>query len=163
MCWVCHMLRVKFSVYSYPLIHTLGSWNIFTWSAIQVHVIVNNILSWFISQDLYSTIKTTKYNWRLWLIRSYEDCYIDLILLWYFASMWWMRIFSHLIISRGAEGTGREILQRPPSVHPSVCPSVCLSVCLSVTFSFRTVTKKRIDVFSWNFAGTCTKSWGCAV
>ena len=62
-----------------------------------------------------------------------------------------------------------------PSVRPSVCMSVCLSVrlsvrlsvCpsvrLSVTFSFRTVTQKRIDVFSWNFAGTCTKSWGCAV
>ena len=55
------------------------------------------------------------------------------------------------IISRGAEGPGREILQRPPSV------------CLSVTFSFRTVTQKRIAVFSRNFAGTCTKSWGCAV
>ena len=62
---------------------------------------------------------------------------------------------SHIIISRGAEGLGREILQRPPSV--------CLSVCPSVTFSFRTVTQKRIDVFSRNFAGTCTMSWGCAV
>ena len=42
-------------------------------------------------------------------------------------------------ISRGAEGPGREILKRPPSVRPSVR--------LSVTFSFRTVTQKRIDVF----------------
>ena len=42
-------------------------------------------------------------------------------------------------------------------------PSVCPSVRLSVTFSFRTVTQKRIAVFSRNFAGTCTKSWGCAV
>ena len=42
-------------------------------------------------------------------------------------------------------------------------PSVCLSVRLSVMFSFRTVTQKRIAVFSRNFAGTCTKSWGCAV
>ena len=41
-------------------------------------------------------------------------------------------------------------------------PSV-LSVCPSVTFSFRTVTRKRIDIFSQNFAGTCTMSWGCAV
>ena len=57
------------------------------------------------------------------------------------------------LISRGAEGPGREILQRPPSV--------CLSVCLSVTFSFHTVTQKRIAVFSRNFADTCT--WGCAV
>ena len=64
-----------------------------------------------------------------------------------------------VIISRGAEGPGREILQRPPSVRLSVRPSVCLSV----TFSFRTVTKKRIDVFSRNFAGMCTMSWGCAV
>ena len=55
------------------------------------------------------------------------------------------------IISRGAEGPGREILQRPPSVR------------LSVTFSFRTVTQKHIDVFSLNFAGMCTMSWGCAV
>ena len=46
---------------------------------------------------------------------------------------------------------------------PPVRPSVCLSVRLSVTFSFRTVTQKRIAVFSRNFAGTCTKSWGCAV
>ena len=29
-----------------------------------------------------------------------------------------------VIISRGAEGPGREILQRPPSVCLSVCPSV---------------------------------------
>ena len=36
-------------------------------------------------------------------------------------------------------------------------------VCPSVTFSFRTVTQKRIDVFSRNFAGTCTMSWGYAV
>ena len=64
-----------------------------------------------------------------------------------------------IFISRGAEGPGREILQRPPSV----CLSVRLSVRLSVTFSFRTVTKKRIDVFSRNFAGMCTMSWGCAV
>ena len=42
-----------------------------------------------------------------------------------------------------------------PSVRPSICPSV--------TFSFRTVTQKLIDVFSRNFAGTCTMSWGCAV
>ena len=62
---------------------------------------------------------------------------------------------SCLVISRGAEGPGREILQRPPSVRLSVCPSV--------TFSFRTVTQKRIAVFSRNFAGMCTKSWGCAV
>ena len=40
-----------------------------------------------------------------------------------------------------------------PPVRLSVCPSVCLSVCLSVTFSFCTVTQKRIDVFSRNFAG----------
>ena len=36
------------------------------------------------------------------------------------------------IISRRAKDPGREILQHPPSVM----------------FSFRTVTKKRIDVFS---------------
>ena len=63
------------------------------------------------------------------------------------------------IISRSAEGPGREILQCPPSVRLSVCPSACPSV----TFSFRTVTQKRIDVFSRNFAGTCTMSWGSAV
>ena len=53
-----------------------------------------------------------------------------------------------VIISCGAEGLGWEILQRPPPPPPSVCPSV--------TFSFRTVTQKRIDVFSRNFAGMCT-------
>ena len=41
-------------------------------------------------------------------------------------------------------------------------PSVHLSVRLSVMFSFHTVTQKRIDVFSRNFAGMCTMSWGCA-
>ena len=70
---------------------------------------------------------------------------------------------NEIFISRGAEGPGREILQRRPSVCLSVRPSVCLSVCLSVTFSFRTVTQKRIDVFSRNFACMCTMSWGCAV
>ena len=33
----------------------------------------------------------------------------------------------------------------------------------SVTFGFRTVTQKRIAVFSRNFAGTCTMSWGGGV
>ena len=42
-------------------------------------------------------------------------------------------------------------------------PSVYLSICLSVMFSFRTVTRKRMAVFSQNFVGTCTMSWGCAV
>ena len=41
--------------------------------------------------------------------------------------------------------------------------SVCLSVCPSIMFSLRTVTRERITVFSRNFAGTCTMSWGCAV
>ena len=67
------------------------------------------------------------------------------------------------VISRGADGPGREILQRPPSVRLSVRPSVRPSVRLSVTFSFRTVTQKRIAEISRNFAGTYTMSWGCAV
>ena len=74
------------------------------------------------------------------------------------SASYFIYISSYIFISRGAEGPGREILQRPP-----VCLSVCLSIRLSVTFSFRTVTQKRIAVFSRNFAGTCTKSWGCAV
>ena len=44
-----------------------------------------------------------------------------------------------LRISHRAEGPGREILKRP-SVYPSI------------TFSFCTVTQKRIAVFSRNFA-----------
>ena len=39
-----------------------------------------------------------------------------------------------LIISRRAEGLGREILKRSP-VCLSICLSVCLSVCLSIWFS----------------------------
>ena len=54
----------------------------------------------------------------------------------------------------GALGPGTGDIATPP-VRPSVRPSV--------TFSFRTVTQKRIAVFSRNFAGMCTKSWGCAV
>ena len=38
---------------------------------------------------------------------------------------------------------------------PPIRLSVCPSVRLSVMFSFRTVTQKRIAVFSRNFAGTC--------
>ena len=56
---------------------------------------------------------------------------------------------------RRRPGTGD--IATPPrlSVRPSVHPSV--------TSSFRTVTQKCIDVFSRNFTGTCTMSWGCAV
>ena len=68
--------------------------------------------------------------------------------------------FYYYLPRRQRPGTGDIAM---PPVRPSVCLSVCPSVCLSVTFSFRTVTQKRIDVFSRNFAGMCTKSWGCAV
>ena len=68
------------------------------------------------------------------------------------ATFSWISI--DIFISHGAESPGREILQRPP---------VCPSVWTSVTFSFRTVTQNHIDVFFWNFVGTCTMSWGCAV
>ena len=42
----------------------------------------------------------------------------------------------------------------PPRRRPGtgdIVMSVRLSVCPSVTFSFHTVTQKRITVFSWNF------------
>ena len=67
--------------------------------------------------------------------------------------MWYQNweILQQVIISRGAEGPGQEILQRPPSI------------CLSVAFSFRTVTQKHIDVFSQNFAGTCGMGVCCIV
>ena len=69
----------------------------------------------------------------------------------------------HVFLSpAGAVGPGTGDIATPP-VRLSVRPSVRLSVCPSVTFSFRTVTQKRIAVFSRNFAGTCTKWWGCAV
>ena len=68
----------------------------------------------------------------------------------------------HILSPAGAVGPGMGDIATPP-ICLSVRLSVCLSVCPSVTFSFRTVTRKRIDVFSRNFAGTCTMSWGCAV
>ena len=68
-------------------------------------------------------------------------------------------VYSSDLFPRRALGPGMGDIAMPPSV----CLSVHPSVCLSVTFSFRTVTRKRIDVFSRNFAGTCTMSWGCAV
>ena len=60
-------------------------------------------------------------------------------------------VFFVFFISRRRRrpGDGRYCNAPRPSVRPSVC--------LSVTFSFRTVTQKRITVFSRNFAGTCTK------
>ena len=64
---------------------------------------------------------------------------------------------GHLLSPAGAIGPGTGDIATPP-----VCLSVRPSVCMSVTFSFRTVTQKRIAIFSQNFAGTCTKSWGCA-
>ena len=63
-----------------------------------------------------------------------------------------------LLSPAGAVGPVTRYIAIPP-----VRLSECLSVRLSVTFSFRTVTQKRIAVFSRNFAGTCTKAWGCAV
>ena len=72
---------------------------------------------------------------------------------------------GQLVISRRRRrpGDGRYCNAPRSSVCPSVRLSVRLSVRPSVTFSFRTVTQKRIAVFSRNFAGTCTKWWGCAV
>ena len=49
----------------------------------------------------------------------------------------------------GAVGPGTGDIATPPVRLSVVRPSV--------TFSFRTVTQKRIAVFSRNFAGTCTK------
>ena len=77
----------------------------------------------------------------IWLY-MYVCCRIKFDLIWFVVN------YMPIIISRGAEGPGREILQRPPSVCLSVC--LCLSVCPSihpsvrpsVTFSFRTVTQK---------------------
>ena len=66
---------------------------------------------------------------------------------------WWL--FCPLVISRRRRRPGDGRYCNAP-----VCPSVRLSVRPSVTFNFRTVTQKCIAVFSRNFAGTCTKSWG---
>ena len=54
-------------------------------------------------------------------------------------------------------------LRRRPGTGDIETPLIRLSVCLSVMFSFRTVTQKRITVFSRNCAGMCTMSWRCAV
>ena len=61
----------------------------------------------------------------------------------------------NVFISRRIIGPGTGDIATPPFIR--------LSVRWSITFSFRTVTRKRIDLFSQNFTGTCTKSWGCAV
>ena len=56
------------------------------------------------------------------------------------------------VISRRAIGPGTGDIPKPP---------VRLSVSTSrLVFA---LTRKFINVFSQNFAGTCTKSWGCAV
>ena len=54
---------------------------------------------------------------------------------------WWC--VTPIFISRRRPGGGRYCNVRP-----------------SVTLSFCTVTRKRIHVFSRNFAGMCTMSWG---
>ena len=51
----------------------------------------------------------------------------------------------------------------PPCRRPGMGDIATPPVCPSVTFSFHTVTRKRIDVFSRNFPGTCTMLWGCAM
>ena len=58
----------------------------------------------------------------------------------------WSIFFYYLPLHKGP---GQEILNPPPP------PSVCLSVRLE--------TRKRIDIFSRNFAGMCTMSWGCVL
>ena len=65
-------------------------------------------------------------------------------------------VFIYYLPPRRRPATG-DIAYLPPrrrpgtgdiAMPPSVCPSICPSICLSVTFSFRTVIRKRIDVFS---------------
>ena len=53
--------------------------------------------------------------------------------------------------------------QRRPGMGDIENTPVCQSVCLSVMFSFCTVTGRCIAICPWNFAGSCTMSWGCAV
>ena len=53
--------------------------------------------------------------------------------------------------------------RRRPGTGDITTPPVYPSIYLSVMFSFRIVIRKSIDIFSQNFAGTCTMSWGCAV
>ena len=72
-----------------------------------------------------------------WCVRTYIHTYVH------------KYVYKPLVISRRRPGTGD--IATPP--HPSVRLSIRPSISLSVTFSFCTV----------NFAGLCTKSWGCAV
>ena len=73
-------------------------------------------------------------------------------------------LYVHIHPSRNSDQIASLLSPAAPKARDGrYCNAPHLSVRLSVTFSFRTVTKKRIDVFSRNFAGTCTKSWGCAV
>ena len=113
--------------------------------------------------DLHITSKVM-YNFA-WLCRSSlmgttlratlrkKLCHFDKLSCMYCnAHMMYMYTYFSYLPRRQRPGTGD--IATPP-VRPSIR--------LSVTFSFRTVTQKRINVFSRNFAGTCTMSWWCAV
>ena len=129
---------------------------------------------WFTFSDLHflSTIFFPPFSFRTpkemrtYFLTSWHTFNVILLTLWHIYCIFWchdipfdvmaypLTLQCTFFISRRGEGLGREILQ-PPSERPSVC--------LSVMFSFRSVTRKCIAVFSRNFACTCTKSWGCAV
>ena len=57
---------------------------------------------------------------------------------------------TNIIVSRGAEGPGQVILQRPPSVCLSAHPSVC--TVRPSRSSFRNVTQNASMYFRDNFA-----------
>ena len=66
----------------------------------------------------------------------------DCFMVSYIQGWYSLCVFCCYLPWRRRPGTGD--IATPP--RPYVCPSVRPSVCLSVTFSFRTVTQKRIDI-----------------
>ena len=116
-----------------------------------IHITNSMFYSTILPNHLFRPITITNYR-RLCIIMPPKVSKVLII----FSSNVFDETVTDFVSPAVAEAPEQEILKHPPPPPPphlSVCPS-------HLVF---TLTRTHIAVFSQNFPGMCTMSWGCAV